>query len=83
MLLDEITSSVDAVNEIHIMEHIMGSYGDACIISSIHRLHLLELFDEVLVMDGGSIIDRGSFHELIRRDGYFQKLWEKYKIESQ
>lgn len=83
LLLDEITSSVDAVNETHIMEHIMGSYEDACIISSIHRLHLLELFDEVLVMDGGSIIDRGFFHELIKRDGYFQKLWENYKIESQ
>ncbi len=82
LLLDEITSSVDAINETHIMEHIMRAYGDKCIISSIHRLHLLDLFDEVLVMDRGTIIDRGSFQELVKREGYFQKLWEKYMIES-
>ncbi|QUI22792.1 ABC transporter ATP-binding protein [Vallitalea pronyensis] len=82
LLLDEITSNVDVVNEAHMMTHIMKAYRDRCIICSIHRLHLLELFDEVLVMNEGSIVDRGSFQELVRREGCFQTLWETYQLET-
>jgi ABC-type multidrug transport system fused ATPase/permease subunit len=45
LLLDEPTSSVDSMNELKIHENVFKEFKDKTIISSIHRLHLLEKFD--------------------------------------
>ena len=55
LLLDESTSSVDVHNEKIIYEQIFNTYTDACIVASIHKLHLLPLFDRVYVIDKGTI----------------------------
>ncbi len=78
LLLDEVTSNVDALNEKLIFQQILENFKDNSVICTIHRLHLLEMFDTVLVMDKGHIIQRGSFAELISTKGHFKKLWEKY-----
>lgn len=78
ILMDEPTSSVDAHNEMMIYENIFRHFKDTTIISSIHRLHLLNKFDQVIVMDQGKIIQVGSFEELKNQPGLFQKLWDKY-----
>src|SRR5438067_2678054 len=57
VLLDEATSSVDASTEAEIYDRVMAAFAGACIVSSVHRLHLLRRFDTVVVMDGGRIID--------------------------
>jgi ATP-binding cassette subfamily B protein len=86
ILMDEPTSSVDAHNEMTIYENIFSHFKDSTIISSIHRLHLLNKFDQVIVMDQGRIIQVGTFEELKNQPGVFQKLWDKYwqssKIEE-
>lgn len=82
LLLDEPTSSVDAYNELLIYENIFRRYRDKCIISSIHRLHLLDLFDRVYVMEQGKIVQQGTCQELRTQPGPFAKLWEKYQRES-
>jgi len=38
----------------------MAAFTGACIVSSVHRLHLLQRFDTVLVMEQGRIIDSGK-----------------------
>lgn len=65
LLLDESTSSVDAGNEMAIYENIFSHYRDKTIIASIHRLHLLQMFDIIYVFDQGSIVARGAFQELL------------------
>lgn len=82
LLLDEITSSVDAINEKLIMQQILNSNKDRCVICSIHRLHLLDMFDNILVMDKGRIIQRGKFVELVNSEGHFKTLWEKYQVDE-
>ena len=81
LLLDEPTSSVDTHNEMLIYENIFREYRDKCIISSIHRLHLLDMFDNVYVLDQGKIVQQGSFQELRSQAGPFARLWEKYQRE--
>jgi len=81
LLLDEPTSSVDTHNELLIYEHIFRTFQDKCILSSIHRLHLLDLFDYVYVMDQGQIVQQGTFEELRSQSGPFAMLWKKYQRE--
>jgi ABC-type multidrug transport system fused ATPase/permease subunit len=78
LLLDESTSSVDASNEIDIYEHIFDAYRDKTVIASIHRLHLLRMFDMIYMFEKGSIVASGSFEELLRTSPSFAEQWEKY-----
>jgi ABC-type multidrug transport system fused ATPase/permease subunit len=67
VLLDEATSSVDSSTEAEIYDRVMSAFAGACIVSSVHRLHLLRRFDTVVVMDAGRIIDVGSPDEVRQR----------------
>jgi ABC-type bacteriocin/lantibiotic exporter with double-glycine peptidase domain len=67
VLLDEATSSVDASTEAEIYDRVMTAFAGACIVSSVHRLHLLRRFDTVIVMDGGRVVDSGAPDEVKRR----------------
>lgn len=78
VLLDEPTSSVDFHNELEIYKNIFSAFPDKTIISSIHRLHLLSLFDKVYFFKNGRIVTSGSFDELKKSSPEFQELWEKY-----
>ena len=78
ILMDEPTSSVDFQNELEIFKNIFEAFPKQTIIASVHRLHLLSLFDTVYFFDNGKIIASGTFEELKRSSIEFQKLWEKY-----
>ncbi|MDO8556055.1 MAG: ABC transporter ATP-binding protein [Nanoarchaeota archaeon] len=78
VLMDEPTSSVDAHNEVSIHENIFSSFKGKTIISTIHRLHLLPMFDRVYVFDKGRIIAVGHYKELLKSSPLFKHLWKKY-----
>ena len=78
ILMDEPTSSVDFQNELEIFKNIFEAFPKQTIIASVHRLHLLSLFDTVYFFDNGRIIASGTFEELKESSLEFQKLWEKY-----
>jgi ABC-type multidrug transport system fused ATPase/permease subunit len=82
LLMDEPTSSVDPLNERIIYANVMETCANKCVISSIHKLHLLEMFDEVYVFENGQLVERGSFAELLTRDGKFARLWRNYQAEA-
>lgn len=81
ILLDEPTSSVDSVNERKIYENIFSKYKDKTIIGSIHRLHLLEMFDYIYYFKNGKILTEGTFMTLLE-DEDFKKLWNAYMREE-
>lgn len=60
VLLDEPTASLDPATEACVYENLFAAFGDACVVSSVHRLNLLPRFDEVIVMDEGRIVAHGS-----------------------
>ena len=78
ILLDESTSSVDAQNEIAIYENIFSTYGDKTIIASIHKLHLLRMFDTIYMFDKGIISAFGNFNQLLQSSPLFTEMWRKY-----
>jgi ABC-type multidrug transport system fused ATPase/permease subunit len=80
ILLDEPTSSIDPVTEATIYEGVLAAVPDACIVSSIHRLHLLPRFDTVVLLDAGRVVDTGTLDELLARQPLFQQMWRGYDI---
>jgi ATP-binding cassette, subfamily B, bacterial len=59
LLLDEPTASLDAKTEAAVYSNLFFEFADACLIVSVHRLDMLQHFDEVLVMDDGRIVAQG------------------------
>ena len=82
LLLDEPTSSLDAATEAQVFERVLGSFPKACIVASIHRLHLLDRFDQIYVLANGRIVESGSFVELLARRGVLAKLWQAQHRET-
>jgi ATP-binding cassette, subfamily B, bacterial len=59
VLLDEPTANLDPQTEAAVYDNLFLELGNACIVSSIHRLNLLDRFDEVLVMHNGRLVAQG------------------------
>jgi ABC-type multidrug transport system fused ATPase/permease subunit len=76
VLMDEPTSSVDSMNEIKIHEQVFAEFKGKTIISSIHRLHLLEKFDYIYMFDKGKIVEEGTLAK-IKQNPKFREMWRK------
>jgi ABC-type multidrug transport system fused ATPase/permease subunit len=72
LLLDEPTASLDPATERCVHDNLFGAFPGACIISSVHRMNLLPLFDEVLLMERGRLLDHGTVKELEARSAQFR-----------
>ncbi len=83
VLLDEPTSSLDTPTEMKVYQNIFRGFKGKTIVSSIHRLHLLPLFDRIYMFDKGKIIAVGSFRELLMESPDFQKIWSQYSTSNE
>lgn len=81
ILLDEPTSSVDSTNELKIYRHLFRRFADRCIVSSIHKLHLLPMFDEAYVIADGRVVEYGPVKKLLKGSGVLANLWKQYSAE--
>ena len=82
VLMDEPTSSVDSSNELMIYQNIFKRFKDKTVISTVHRLHLLPMFDKIYMFDKGKIIASGNLNELIKSSPQFRILWERYRLKT-
>lgn len=73
-LLDEPTSSLDALTEQTIHQHLFEQARDDTLVLVSHRLTGLETMDQIIVMEQGSMIESGTFDELMQRKGYFYEM---------
>lgn len=79
IILDEATSSLDSITELEIQQSInlILEENNSTVIAIAHRLSTIRHMDRIVVMEGGSIIEEGTFDQLISNElGYFKKLWD-------
>ncbi len=79
IILDEATASVDTATERHIQAALDSMAGEHTVVVIAHRLSTIEKADEILVLDGGLIAERGRHSELIAAGGIYARLAEKDK----
>jgi ATP-binding cassette, subfamily B, bacterial len=82
VLLDEPTSSVDPKTESIIYEQLFKAFSEKVMMSSLHRLHLLQYFDYVYVLQNGRIVEEGTFAFLQQNGVVFKELWQHQEMKT-
>ena len=82
LILDEATSSLDSESEALIRDGLRSLRRGRTTFVIAHRLSTIESADQILVMEGGEIVERGTHSELMRLDGRYRQLYDKqYGLE--
>ncbi|HEY8502784.1 MAG TPA: ABC transporter ATP-binding protein [Solirubrobacterales bacterium] len=76
LILDDATSSVDATTEAAIKAGLREAMAGRTTFIIAHRLSTVSLADEIVVLDGGRIVDRGSHEELLEGCGFYREIAE-------
>jgi ABC-type multidrug transport system fused ATPase/permease subunit len=82
LILDDATSSVDATTEAAIKTGLGEAMAGRTTFIIAHRLSTVSLADEIVVMDGGTIVDRGSHEELMAGCGFYREIAEHGLADS-
>jgi ATP-binding cassette subfamily B protein len=75
LILDEATSSVDTRTEMHIQSALLRLMADRTAFVIAHRLSTIRQADQVLVIDNGQIIERGTHESLLAQRGFYFNLY--------
>lgn len=81
-IFDEATSSLDSRNERAILQSMIDISKSRTTLIIAHRLSTVVHANEIVVLDHGSVVERGAHHELLRLDGHYAALWHaQHRIE--
>ena len=75
LLLDDALSAVDAETENTILEALRSRHGKRTTLVIAHRLSTLNHADQIIVLDHGRIVQRGTHHDLLEEEGLYRRLW--------
>lgn len=82
LLLDEATSALDAEAEEAVQQGLRQAMAERTVLVIAHRLATVQEADQILVLDGGRIVERGSHNQLIAHGGRYRELCERQLIHT-
>lgn len=77
VILDEPTASLDSLTEDFITRNLRSFFKNKTVLIVSHRLQTVNAADEIIVLEAGQILQRGSFEDLSTTPGRFRELWQK------
>lgn len=81
LILDEMTSNVDPVNESLIQDAITELAKNRTVLVVAHHLKTIQKADQILVFQKGNLLEKGKHGELLDKNGYYTKLWKaQYEV---
>ena len=82
LILDEATSSLDSESEAFIQDGLRSLRRGRTTFVIAHRLSTIQSADQILVLEGGQIVERGTHDELLAKGGRYRQLYDKqYRFE--
>ncbi len=76
LILDEMTSNVDPVNESLIQDAITELAKNRTVLVVAHHLKTIQKADQILVFQKGNLLEKGKHRDLLDKNGYYTKLWK-------
>ena len=77
VILDEATASLDAENEVEVLQALSRLAAGKTILVIAHRLNTIREADQILVLDRGRIVERGVHDGLLAQNGVYASLWQE------
>ncbi|NEW51544.1 ABC transporter ATP-binding protein [Nocardia cyriacigeorgica] len=76
VLLDEVTSALDPINEAAVHQGIERLMAGRTVVMVAHRMHTVQNADKVVFLDNGRIVEEGTHDDLLSRGGRYAEFWE-------
>lgn len=82
IILDDCLSAVDTTTEQQILGHLNNELGNKTCLIITHRIYKHLVFDKIIVLDEGKLVEYGTPEELIRQEGFYYDLLQKQQYEE-
>ncbi len=76
-ILDDCTSALDIETESKIFKNLNEYFNGRTLIMATHRAKALKDFDEIIFMEQGEIVERGTFNELMKLNGHYASIYNQ------
>jgi ATP-binding cassette subfamily B multidrug efflux pump len=83
LVLDDALSSVDTHTEEEILQRLRGVMRERTSIIVAHRLSTLREADQIIVLDQGRVVERGTHEELVAKNGLYAGIYRKQLLEEE
>ncbi len=83
VILDDALSAVDTYTEAEILKRLRGVLRDRTSIVVAHRISTVKDADEILVLDDGAIVERGTHRQLLERSGLYAQMYRRQLLEEE